>query len=111
MRSQTWVDEELRVVRIRCSACVVAWGSGFGDYQSDYENGTLHRLQDKQECEICGREATRSCRLWIIRQVSGNPEGEVGPLVCSEQGVRESYPPPRDDAKVHRKTRTRRRKN
>ena len=111
MRSKTWVDEELRVVRIRCSKCMVAWGSGFSDYQQEDGDGTLHRLQDKQECEICGCEATGSCRLWIIRQVSGDQKGEISPLVCSQQGIREGYPPFGDDAKVHRTRRPRRSKN
>jgi len=111
MRSKTWVDEEFRVVRLRCSECVVAWGGGFGDYQSDYGNGTLHRLQDEQECEICGREATRSCRMWIICEISGDSEGEVSPVVRGKQRIREGYSSLGDDAKIHRTRRPRRSKN
>ncbi len=101
MRSKTWVDEELRVVRLRCSECMVAWGSGFGDYQQEDGDGALHRLQDEQECEICGREATRSCRLWVIRQVSGDQEGKIGSLICSQQGIREGYALFRNGREIH----------
>ena len=87
MRSRAWFDEELRRVHVRCSECVVAWGGRPSDYQSEVGDVLFDRLQDQQECEICGRDATRSRRLWAIRKISGSEEDKVGAYVCSEQGV------------------------
>jgi len=70
MRSKTWVDGNLRVLRFRCAKCVVAWGGGLSDYQQEDGDSLLGGLQDKQECEICGRKAIGPSSLWTICKVS-----------------------------------------
>ena len=103
MRSKTWFDEDLRVVRFRCSECMVAWGSRFGDYQQEDGDYIFCGLQDEQECEICGRNATGSCRLWAIRQVSGDSDGEVSLAVCGIEGIYQSRTPSKYKRKVYKK--------
>lgn len=77
MRSEIGTDEELRDLRIRCTECMVAWDSGLGGYQSGEEPRPFSRLQDEQECEICGRKAIGFGGLWAFREVQGDTEGEV----------------------------------
>ena len=77
MRSETGTDQELGVLRIQCTECMVAWDSRLGSYQSEEGSSALSGLQDKQECEICGRKAIGFGGLWAFRQVSGDQEGEV----------------------------------
>ena len=104
MRSKTWFDEELRILRFRCSECMVAWGSRPSDYQQEHGDGVFCGLQDEQECEICGRYPTGSCRLWIIRKVSGDSDDQIGTLICSEQGCSESPTSIKNKRKVHAKS-------
>jgi hypothetical protein len=56
------------------------WWHGIADlgsYQSEEGSSALSGLQDKQECEICGRKAIGFGGLWAFRQVSGDQESEV----------------------------------
>ena len=69
--------EKFCAVKLGLTKNLKAWDSRLGSYQLEEGSSALSGLQDKQECEICGRKAIGFGGLWAFRQVSGDQTGEV----------------------------------